>query len=103
MSLWDADYFKMKTIKAQKTWEETDLPFNRLKKLDRGPVSGITRDIGKEYGLRVVGESYRPEATLHPIVSAWPANIYLPNISFPISTSLQSPKPLPPASSFVSS
>ena len=38
--LWHVDYFKLKTIKAQKTQEETDLPDNGLKNLDKGPVPG---------------------------------------------------------------
>ena len=37
--IWHVDYFELKTMEAQKTQEETDLPGNCLKNLDKGPVS----------------------------------------------------------------
>ena len=41
-SLWQADYFELKTIKAQKTQEEiVTLSLTTYKNLDRCPVSRI--------------------------------------------------------------
>ena len=61
MSLWSSDYYKMKTIKAQKTQEET-LTFllNHLKECRQQACSqntSVTRDICTEYELSVVGET----------------------------------------------
>lgn len=56
------------------------LPITCLKNLDRGPVSGIklsAKNMGKVWGPRDLNP-------LCPIVSAWPRNMYLPNICFSI-------------------
>lgn len=54
MSLWDANYFKLKTIQAQKTQGQTSSSPDCLKSLDRGPVLPI--QISPEKSERNKGE-----------------------------------------------
>lgn len=53
MPLWYADYFELKTVKAQKTQEELCLLLNCLKNLDRGPVPG------RALSLEIITKSIR--------------------------------------------
>ena len=51
--IWHADYFELKTMEAQKTQEETDLPYNGLKNLDKGPVSKTEQST--EISAKIIG------------------------------------------------
>lgn len=81
MCLQHTDYFKWKTIKDQKTQEETSFSINCTKNLDSPYYRNraITRDICEEYGLGVVGETWQGLQTrvqsVHHCLHG-PANIY---------------------------
>ena len=60
MSLCHMNYFKLKTIKAQKSQEETDLALNHLKEFSQRAHTwnrAITKDVIREYRPGLVGDT----------------------------------------------
>ena len=104
---WHVYYFKLKTVKAQDSGRNSDLPSNCLENSDRGPIPGIE---GQERCLQRIqpglGEQL-PEIRAHSAsLSVGPTNIHLPiNLLFHLHVNclplLKSPTPLLPTSSLV--
>ena len=60
MSLCHINYFKLKTVKAQKSQEETDLVLNHLKEFRKRAHTwnrAITKDVIREYRPSLVGDT----------------------------------------------
>ena len=78
ISLWHANYLELKTIKTQKTQEETStFSLTAWKNLDRGPVPGIEPSL--EISAKHMGQvwwgkqqGWEIESILCPLVSVWP-------------------------------
>ena len=68
--IWHVDYFELKTMEAQETQEETDLPDNGLKNLDKGPVSRTQQS--PEISAKIIGSVWwgpaRPRDQIPPCV-----------------------------------
>ena len=112
MSLCYVDYFKLKTIKAQKTQEETSIFPQMPKRIPtegQFPSTAVSRDLCEEHRPGVVGKAGRARRPVHSVSPyLCPAQQTLVSkhlLSFSMSTGSSPLKSqtIAPASSFVSS